>query len=47
MKISIDKQVALLLKRMEKAMPEVRRQVEVYERNLKNEKVIKSLTLLK
>ncbi len=43
MKISIDKQISFLLKQMEKAMPEVRRQVEVYEKNLKTGKVIKSL----
>ncbi len=36
---TIDKQIAYLLKQMGKAMPEVRRQVEVYEKNLKSVKI--------
>ncbi len=39
---TIDKQIAHLLKQMEKAMPEVRRQVEVYEKNLKAGNINKS-----
>lgn len=42
MKTSIDKQISFLLKQMEKAMPEIRRQVEVYERNVKTGKDIKT-----
>lgn len=42
MNISIDKQITFLLKQMEKAVPEIRRQVEVYEKNLKTGKAGKS-----
>ena len=41
-----DKQIAFLLTQMEKAMPEVRRQVEVYERNLKAGKIIKATQII-
>lgn len=36
MKISIEKQVTYLLQQMEHAMPEVKRQVEVYKKSLKD-----------
>jgi len=42
MNTSINKQIAFLLKQMEKAIPEIRRQVEVYEKNLKTGKLVKS-----
>ena len=43
MKIAtIDEQISFLLKQMENAMPEVRRQVKVYEKNIKSGKVVKS-----
>ncbi len=38
----IDKQIAFLLQQMEKAMPEVRRQVQVYEKSISAGKAIKS-----
>ena len=41
MKPSIQKQVSFLLEQMKKAMPEILRQVEVYENNLKNGKMVK------
>lgn len=41
MKISIEKQVTFLLQQMENAMPEVKRQVEVYMKSLKDGKKAK------
>lgn len=39
---STNKQISFLLKQMEKALPEIRRQVKVYEKNLKRGKVVKT-----
>ena len=39
---TIDKQIAFLLAQMDRAMPEVKRQVEVYEKNLKAGKIIEA-----
>lgn len=46
MKKTVKQQVEFYLLQMEKALPEIKRQVEVYEQNLKSGKVVKPYSLI-
>lgn len=41
MSLKVNKRVDSYLKRMEEAMPEIKRQIEVYEKNIQSGKLIK------